>query len=116
MCKKVVIIGAGGHAKVIADIIHKSQDVLLGFLDDNLEKGKKVICDYQVIGKIEECLKLKKQDENIEFSIAIGNNEIRKEISNKYELKYYTAIHRSCTNRARCTNWRRNSSNGKCLY
>lgn len=95
MCKKVVIIGAGGHAKVIADIIHKSKDRLLGFLDDNLEKGKKVISEYEVIGKIEECLQLRKQDENIEFVVAIGNNKVRKEISNKYELKYYTAIHPS---------------------
>ena len=38
MHKKVVIIGAGGHAKVITDIVIKSQDILLGFLDDNLEK------------------------------------------------------------------------------
>lgn len=95
MHKKVVIIGAGGHAKVIADIVIKSQDILLGFLDDNLEKGKKVICDYYVLGKIQEALKLKKQDETIEFVIAIGNNEIRKEISNKYKLNYYTAIHPS---------------------
>lgn len=95
MYKKVVIIGAGGHAKVIADIVDKSQDILLGFLDDNLEKGKTVICDYKVLGKIEEVLQLKEQDENIEFVIAIGNNNIRKEISDKYQLNYYTAIHPS---------------------
>lgn len=95
MHKKVVIIGAGGHAKVIADIVIKSQDILLGFLDDNLEKGKKIICDYYVLGEIQEALKLQKQDENIEFFIAIGNNEIRKKISNKYKLNYYTAIHPS---------------------
>lgn len=95
MYKKVVIIGAGGHAKVIADIIQKSQDIVLGFLDDNLEKGKKVICDYEVLGTVEECLQLKEQDENIEFIIAIGNNLIRKQIANKYQLKYYTATHPS---------------------
>ena len=93
MHKKVVIIGAGGHAKVIADIVIKSQDTLLGFLDDNLEKGKKVICDYSIIGKISECIQLQEQDETIEFIIAIGNNSIRKDISNKYKLNYYTAIH-----------------------
>lgn len=95
MYKKVVIIGAGGQAKVIADIVDKSQDILLGFLDDNLEKGQKVICDYKVLGKIEEVLQLKEQDENIEFVIAIGNNTIRKEISDKYRLNYYTTIHPS---------------------
>ena len=34
MSKNVVIIGAGGHAKVIADIIEKSGDKIIGFLDD----------------------------------------------------------------------------------
>lgn len=95
MHKKVVIIGAGGHAKVIADIVIKSQDTLLGFLDDNLEKGKKVICDYCVLGKISKCIALQEQDKYIEFIIAIGNNSIRKDISNKYKLNYYTAIHPS---------------------
>ena len=65
MYKKVVIIGAGGHAKVIADIVIKSQDTLLGFLDDNLEKGKKVICDYCVLGKISKCIALQEQDKYI---------------------------------------------------
>lgn len=95
MNRKVVIIGAGGHAKVIADIVEKSKDILVGFLDDNIEKGKNVICNYKVIGKIEECLEIKKQNNNIEFIIGIGSNEIRKEIVNKYRLKYYTALHPS---------------------
>lgn len=95
MYKKIVIIGAGGHAKVIADIIQKSEDIVLGFLDDNIEKGKKIICDYEVLGKIEECVQLKEQDDNIEFIIAIGNNKIRKQIACEYKLKYYTAIHPS---------------------
>ena len=38
MHKKVIIIGAGGHAKVIADIIEKSGDQIVGFLDDKIEK------------------------------------------------------------------------------
>ncbi len=36
--KNVIVIGAGGHAKVIADIILKSGDNLVGFLDDNKVK------------------------------------------------------------------------------
>lgn len=95
MYKKVVIIGAGGHAKVIADIVVRSQDILLGFLDDNLEKEKKVICNYKVLGKIEECIKLKEQNNEIQFIIAIGSNLIRKKIVEKYKLNYYTAIHPS---------------------
>ena len=36
MNKKVIIIGASGHGKVIADIIRKSNDTVVGFLDSNL--------------------------------------------------------------------------------
>lgn len=51
MNKKVVIIGAGGHSKVIADIIIKSGDIVYGFLDDNIDIGQKIIQDYKVIRK-----------------------------------------------------------------
>ncbi|MBR3002614.1 MAG: acetyltransferase [Clostridia bacterium] len=92
MSKEVVIIGAGGHAKVIADIIIKSGDEVVGFLDDNIEKNTNIIGNYKVIGKIEECLKLQENNE-LYFIIAIGNNLTRKEIAEKYNLNYYTAIH-----------------------
>ena len=37
MNKKVIIIGAGGHGKVIADIVTASQDTVIGFLDGGLK-------------------------------------------------------------------------------
>ena len=92
MSRKVVIIGAGGHAKVIADIIIKSGDEVVGFLDDNIEKDTIAIDNYKVIGKTEDCLKLKENKE-LYFIIAIGNNFTRKDIAEKYNLNYYTAIH-----------------------
>ena len=95
MNKRVIIIGAGGHAKAIADIILKSGDIVAGFLDDNMEKGKKVFLEYEVLGKIEDCIELKQKDEKLFFIIGIGNNYVRKEIFEKYNLNYYTAIHPS---------------------
>ena len=94
MNKSVVIIGAGGHAKVIADIIIKSGDKVYGFLDDNKDVGTKVIEDYAVVGKVEDCVKLQKENEEFGFVIAIGSNNIRKMLNEKYHnLNYYTAIH-----------------------
>lgn len=91
MSKRVIIIGAGGHAKVIADIIEKSGDIVEGFLDDNLEIGKKVL-DNLVIGKVTDVEKFKE----FEFIIGIGDNRTRKKIATKYdEIKYYTAVHPS---------------------
>lgn len=96
MSKNIVIIGAGGHAKVIADIIAKSGDTLLGFLDDNIEKGTRIIADYKVIGNLNNRFPMSVTQEDIEFIIAIGDNEKRKEISEKSpNIKYYKAIHPS---------------------
>lgn len=88
MHKEVIIIGAGGHGKVIADIIEKSGDKVFGFLDDGAEQ--KEVFGYSVLGKIADCSKFKDK----EFFIAIGNNLVRKKIAfENDDLKFYTAIH-----------------------
>ncbi len=90
MCKEVIIIGAGGHGKVIADIIEKSGDKVCGFLDDGAQH--KELFGYPVLGKSADCGKFKDK----EFFIAIGNNSVRKKIaSSNADLKFYTAIHPS---------------------
>lgn len=87
--KKVIIIGASGHGKVIADIIHQSGDKVMGFLDD--DPTKKEIHQIPVLGKIEDTQKYK---DDYDFIIGIGNNKIRKEIAESNPaLNYYTAIH-----------------------
>ena len=92
MSKDVIIIGAGGHAKVIADIIYKSGDNLIGFLDDNLaNKGKEIYLGKKVLGTTKD---IKNYNKNY-FIIGIGNNSIRKKINNENNLKLYTAIHPS---------------------
>ena len=90
MPKNVVIIGAGGHAKVIADIITKSNDNVIGFLDDNLDiQNKTIYLNKTVLGTIKDIDKYKEYY----FIIGIGNNNIRENIANSYDLKWYTAIH-----------------------
>lgn len=87
--KKVMIIGASGHGKVIADIVHKSGDKVIGFLDD--DPAKKEVNRIPILGKVEDIEQYKKDNC---FIIGIGNNQIRKEIAeNNLELNYYTAIH-----------------------
>lgn len=98
MNKTVTIIGAGGHAKVIADIICKSGDIVYGFLDDQKDIGTTIIkqSECKVIGKVENCIKLQEEFSDMEFIIAVGNNKIRKQIAEKYKkLNFYTAVHPS---------------------
>lgn len=88
--EKVVIIGAGGHSKVILDILIKNKINIVGFLDDNLKK-ETIINGYPVLGKICNCLDF---DDNTSFVIAIGNNQIRKKIATLYnKLEWATVIH-----------------------
>lgn len=89
MSKSVVIIGASGHGKVIADIIVNSDDKVLGFLDDADDvQGKKII-GFPVLGKIADYVNYR----DCEFVIAIGNPYIREKISKELPVKWYTAIH-----------------------
>lgn len=93
MQKKVIIIGASGHARVLADIIKESKDKLVGFLDDNQDiQGNKIYEDKIVLGTTNK--KDIEKYKDCYFIIGIGSNSVRKIISNKYpNLKWYTAIH-----------------------
>lgn len=81
--KKVVILGASGHAHVIADIITACGDKVEAFLDDNTS----IAC---VSGSISKYVNFK----DCEFVIGIGNAETRKKLSD-LPVKWYTAIHPS---------------------
>lgn len=92
--KSVIIIGASGHGKVVADIIQKSGDKIAGFLDDN-PKLSGNFAGFQVFGTVDE---YKKYKETVKFVIAIGNAEIRERIAKKLgDVFWYTAIHPTAT-------------------
>lgn len=88
MSKSVVIIGASGHGKVIADTVLKSGDKVVGFLDDGVEKETQIV-GFSVLGKTEDY----KNYADCEFVIAIGDSYIREKIANELPVKWYTAIH-----------------------
>lgn len=88
MKEKVVIIGASGHGKVIADIILKAGDEVVGFLDDNPNLGETFI-GFPVLGKVADAIAY--QDNK--FVIAIGNADIREKIANQLDVNWYIAIH-----------------------
>lgn len=91
MKKKVIIIGASGHGKVVADIVIQSGDTVIGFLDDNISLSKSIM-SFPLLGTIDSFINY----EEYYFVIAIGNAEIREKIANKmHRAKWYTAIHPS---------------------
>lgn len=93
MNKKIVIIGASGHGKVIADIARLNGYEEILFLDD--DTSKRSCGRYQVAGTSKDVRQYKG---NYDFIIAIGNNRIREKISYMLErekIKQTTLIHPS---------------------
>lgn len=86
--KNVVIIGAGGHAKVIADIVECSGDSVLGFLDGFTSAT--TFLGKPILGKDTDFKKYIDYD----FIVAIGDPNARERIVNSMDgAKWYTAIH-----------------------
>lgn len=76
---RLVIIGAGGHGKVVADIARDKYEEII-FLDD----GEVKKCgEYSVVGKSSEYyLYIGDSD----FFVAIGNSSLRRSFAEKIEL------------------------------
>ena len=74
MYNKLIIIGAGGHGKVVADIAVKTQKYgEIQFLDDNVDE--KECMSFPIIGTSTEA---EKYIGEAEFFVAIGNAKHRK--------------------------------------
>ena len=89
--EQIIIIGASGHGKVVADIVLQSGDYVKGFLDDS-DNLPDTVEGIPVLGKISSY----KKYNNCKFIVAIGNVAIRKKIVNDLkEIAWYTAVHPS---------------------
>lgn len=77
--KKMVIIGAGGHGKVVADILKLTltNGVVLGFIDDNEKALGETVAGLKVLGGISELRELSRTNPALCAVIAIGDNKVR---------------------------------------
>ena len=93
----VVIVGAGGHGKVVVDILKHDPDVkLIGFLDDDKTLLGKIVDGIPVLGSVSSLSALTSRHKLDGAVIAIGDNRVRAELFNKLKglgLKPKRAIH-----------------------
>ena len=92
MKKKIAIIGAGGHSKVIIDIIYLLGSFeIIGIFDDNKTSN---FLNIPILGKIYEIEKINKNILIDSFFIGIGNDDIRKKVYDMYpDLNWEILIH-----------------------
>ncbi len=84
--KNLLIFGASGQGKVVADIaILSGRYEKIAFLDD--DKTKKNFGDFEILGDIQYAIHNKDKFETI---VAIGNNGIRRKIQTELEKEGVT--------------------------
>lgn len=88
MSENVIMIGGGGHAKVLIDCIECIGDKVVGILDDALMPGTKIL-NVPVLGKVNAW----QEYPECKYIIAIGNNAARQRIAESIAADWYTVIH-----------------------
>ena len=87
---RLIIVGAGGHGKSIANNAYQNGYTEIFFVDD-VTVGE--CMGFPIIGNSEDIEKL--NDGKTDFVIGIGNNVIRKKVAEKYDVNWVTIIHPS---------------------
>lgn len=91
----IIVIGHGGHSKVVSDIIRTKKDYqIIGYLDNKYEEVQ--VINNEFCGPIRTVKQLIEHFTDVKFVIAIGDNKVRKSIVEELALTfehYATLIH-----------------------
>lgn len=90
MSNRLIIVGAGGHGKVVADNGVKNGYTDIYFVDDCI-CGK--CMGFPIIGRTSEIETM--DDGKTDFVLGIGNNDVRKMLAEKYPVNWVKLIHPS---------------------
>ena len=96
--KPVIIFGASGHAKVVIDIIEKSNEYsILGLLDTYRSVGDSIF-GYKILGDIGVLPKIVEEFPHCSIFVAVGDNWIRSLIVKKIvhvspDINFISIIH-----------------------
>ena len=89
---RLIIIGAGGHGKVVADNAVRNGYSDICFLDDRAEG---TCLNFPIVGGCSDIPRF--NDGKTDFVLGIGNNAVRKKIAESFEVNWVTLIHPSAT-------------------
>ena len=93
MATNAIIIGAGGHGRVVLDILRRVGAVNpIGFIDADTARAGSSVDGLPILGAINLLPKLRKQEVGAAI-VAIGDNRVR--LSYEHGLKLLNAVHPS---------------------
>ncbi|WP_295676747.1 acetyltransferase [uncultured Mucilaginibacter sp.] len=85
----IYLYGAGGHAKVVIEILERQKKEIAGLLDENTEIRS--LLGYPVF----QVIPAHGSTTDFKMIICIGKNEIRKKCAEEFKVNYQQAIHPS---------------------
>lgn len=96
--KRVVVYGAGGHGKVVMDILERDPEIeIAGWLDDNPNRYGEIYFSHPILGGIDCNAEL--MEKGIDHAlVAIGNNGTRDRVAcilAKAGFAFVTGVHPS---------------------
>ncbi|HPU35697.1 MAG TPA: NeuD/PglB/VioB family sugar acetyltransferase [Bacillota bacterium] len=100
--EEVVIAGAGGHGRVVADALQVAcaDKHFLGFVDDNQELRGQKAGGFPVLGSIADIPELYREHPALLAVLAIGDNSVRETVAKKLsssKVKFAKIIHPGAT-------------------
>jgi sugar O-acyltransferase (sialic acid O-acetyltransferase NeuD family) len=99
--RRVLILGAGGHGRVVLDILLQGgRHEVVGFLDNNPDIHGRRIDGIPVIGPVSSLSELADEHDCEGVIIAVGDNGMRRGLARQVEsvdLELINAIHPSAT-------------------
>lgn len=87
--KSLIVLGAGGHAKVVISSAQSSGWTVEAVYDDDSSLHNTMMLGIRIVGPLE----LAEQSQVRQAVIAIGNNQVRKSIAARSKLNWATVIH-----------------------
>lgn len=98
---RIVILGAGGHGRVVLDILHQARRFeVAGFLDSNPEIHGRRVDGVPVLGPPGQLAQISKEHNVTSAIIAVGDNGARRGLARAVEnadLDLGSAIHPAAT-------------------
>ena len=88
-----IIFGAGGHGRVVLDIIQQAgQFTVAGFVDSNIELTGRRIDGVPVLGTPDDLLEIRQQLDVCHAIVAVGDNGTRRALADRLETLGFVLI------------------------
>ncbi len=87
--RKIVVIGAGGHARVIVSTLRAAGHTVSGILDDNSDLWGSKILGLDVDGPVERV----EESSDLRAIVGVGNAHIRKSLVDRLNVEWASVVH-----------------------